>query len=82
MKISKDEQIKALKTGNTKLLDALMAMVEQFFYQENDSNVLRHSFMSAEEYAIETLIEAGFAKETKGGYILDHEKLEKRMDDE
>ena len=25
--ISKDEQIKALKTGNTKLLDALMAMV-------------------------------------------------------
>ena len=77
--LSKDEQIKALKAGNTKLLEALMGMVNQFFYHENDSDVLSHSFMSAEEYAIDTLIESGFAQDTDDGYVLDYEKLDKRV---
>ncbi len=78
----KDEQINLLKNGNTQLIDALMSMVEQFFYFNEETKRFSHSFMSAEEYAIETLIKAGFAKEDDKGYILEYEKLEKRQIEE
>ena len=69
---------KALERGNTELLSALMGMVEQFFLEEN--GICKHSFMIAEEQAIKVLIKAGYASEVEGGgYVLDHAKLDKRM---
>jgi hypothetical protein len=71
------KQIVALRRGNTILLEALMDMVNQFFYTGQDGT-LRHSFMSCEEGAIATLIDAGFAKEVDGGYLLLWDKLAER----
>jgi len=81
-----DEQVKRLRAGNTALLEALMDMVNQFFYSKNrsgqydeDGDILSHSFMSAEEGAIEVLIQAGMAEEVPGkGYRLLWDKLEAR----
>ncbi|ADE12186.1 hypothetical protein [Sideroxydans lithotrophicus] len=72
-----------LRNGNTELIEALMGMVNQFFIRDSDTHdqndVLRHSFMSAEEDAIRVLIDAGFAEELElGGYRLLWEKLEQR----
>jgi hypothetical protein len=41
---------------------ALISMVNQFFYSKDDENILRHSFMSAEEEAAEYLVEHGIAR--------------------
>lgn len=80
-----DEQVKRLRAGNTALLEALMDMVNQFFYSKNnsgqydeDGDILSHSFMSAEEGAISVLIQAGMAEEVGGGYRLLWDKLEER----
>lgn len=81
-----DEQVKRLRAGNTALLEALMYMVNQFFYSKNrsgqddeDGDILLHSFMSAEEGAISVLIQAGMAEEVSGkGYRLLWDKLEER----
>lgn len=81
-----DEQVNRLRAGNTALLEALMDMVNQFFYSKNrsgqddeDGDILSHSFMSAEEAAISVLIQAGMAEEVRGkGYRLLWDKLEAR----
>lgn len=70
-------QIAALRRGNAKLIEALMDMVNQFFYTK-DNGLLQHSFMSAEEGAIATLVNAGFAEETDHGYRLLWDKLVER----
>ncbi len=70
------------RRGNTLLIEALMDMVNQFFCWRPD-DTLSHSFMSAEENAIETLINAGFAEELDGcTYRLLWDKLEQRKQDE
>ena len=70
------------RRGNTLLIEALMDMVNQFFYTRPD-DTLSHSFMSAEENAIETLINAGFAEELEGcTYRLLWDKLEERIQSE
>lgn len=70
------------RRGNTLLIESLMDMVTQFFHTRPD-DTLSHSFMSAEENAIETLIEAGFAEELEGcTYRLLWDKLEQRKQDE
>jgi len=66
-----------LRRGNTKLLESLMSMVDQFFY-EGKEGVLYHAFMSAEEHAIEVLIDAKMAEECEGGYRLLWDALEER----
>lgn len=83
------EEFDALRRGNTKLLNSLMDMVNQFFYHrgedgkaDEDGPYLYHSFMSAEEYAIATLIKAGFAVETNKGYILLWDKINERVEEE
>lgn len=86
--MSADEQIARLRRGNTALLEALMGMVNQFFYHKNendqsdeDGEFIWHAFMSAEEEAIAVLIDAGMAEEVKGkGYRLLWDKLEARKD--
>lgn len=73
---------RALKRGNTKLIEALMDMVNQHF-TEGHSGGLTHSFMSCDEGAIEVLIEAGLAEEVvMGNYVLFWDKLEERKRDE
>lgn len=75
-----------LRAGNTKLLEALMDMVNQFFIghgadgkSDTDGEILTHSFMSAEEQAIAVLIEAGMAEEiSRSSYRLLWGKLEAR----
>ena len=68
--------------GNTKLIEAMMGMVNQHF-TEGHSGGLTHSFMSCDEGAIEVLIEAGFAEEVvMGNYVLFWDKLEERKRDE
>ena len=70
------------RRGNTLLIESLMDMVNQFFFERSDGT-LWHSFMSAEENAIETLINAGFAEELEGStYRLLWDKLEQRKQDE
>jgi hypothetical protein len=74
------DRVGRLKRGNTELIDALMAMVGQFFYSDNNSmgGVLTHSHMSAEENAIEVLLAAGFAEKVDGGYRLLWDKMQER----
>lgn len=70
------------RRGNTLLIECLMDMVNQFFCWRSD-DTFSHSFMSAEENAIETLINAGFAEELEGStYRLLWDKLEQRKQDE
>ena len=59
------------------LADALMDMVNQFFYHESDDyEVIKHSFMSAEELAIQVLLDHGLAVEVKPNrYKLNWENL-------
>lgn len=77
--MSEQEQILALRKGNTALISALMSMVGQFFYDNHGDEVLTHSYMSAEEEAIDVLLKAGFAEEVEGGgYRLLWEKLSER----
>lgn len=71
----------ALKRGNTALLEALMGMVNQHFDHREDGH-LTHTFMSSDEGAIAALIEAGFAEETKRGYLLNYDRLSERMRNE
>lgn len=71
------DRIERLRRGNTDLLEALMDMVNQFFYAGQDG-LLRHTFMAAEEEAIDVLIDAGFAEEENGGYKLLWHKLAAR----
>ncbi|MBL8473818.1 MAG: hypothetical protein JNM98_18655 [Rhodocyclaceae bacterium] len=81
-----DEQIARLRRGNTALLEAMMDLVNQFFYHKNvhgqsdeDGEFISHGFMSAEEGAIAALIDAGMAEEVNGkGYRLLWDKLEAR----
>lgn len=76
----RDENRK-LKRGNTRLIEALMDMVNQFFFEED--GVLSHSHMSAEEGSIEVLMAAGFAEEVdRGSYRLRWDKLKERQDNE
>lgn len=72
-----DGQVFAMKRGNTILIDSLMGMVDQFFRDDGSGN-LSHRFMAAEEYAIKTLLEAGFAEEIDGDYRLLWDKIEER----
>ena len=74
------KKIEALTRGNTDLIDALMSMVNQFFYTPPDGQgVVKHSFMSAEEEAISVLIEAGFAEgDERKGFVLLWDKMEER----
>ena len=74
-----EQQVQALRNGNTLLISALMGMVGQFFYGEDMVGPLTHAFMSAEEQAIEVLIQAGFATEKEGTYYLDWDKIEERV---
>ena len=68
--------------GNTKLIEALMGMVNQNF-TKGHSGGLAPSFMSCDEGAIEVLIEAGFAEQVEmGNYALFWDKLEERKRDE
>ena len=84
-----EEQVASLKRGNTALIEALMDMVNQFFYHkgengepDEDGPILCHSFMSAEEGAISVLMHAGFAEEaTDKGYRLLWDKLQQRRKD-
>lgn len=77
--MTESEQIIALKRGNTVLIESLMGMVNQFFYETQDGEYLYHRFMSAEEGAIDTLIDSGFAEVVEGkGYKLLWDKLEQR----
>ena len=70
------------RRGNTLLIECLMDMVNQFFCRRPD-DTLSHSFMSAEENAIETLINAGFAEDLEGcTYRLLWDKLEERKQEE
>jgi hypothetical protein len=80
--MTKDQQIKALKKGNTMLISALMDMVNQFFQTNEDTGTLTHSFMFSEEHAISVLIEAGFATEDEGCFYLDYKKLDYRQEEE
>lgn len=71
------EGVVKLTRGNTLLLDALMNMVNQFFYSkgqdgsyDNDGMILAHAHMSAEESAISVLLEAGMAIPHPYGYVL------------
>ncbi|MHB8366764.1 MAG: hypothetical protein ACYDB0_07045 [Acidithiobacillus sp.] len=74
---TQQDAIVALRRGNTELIEALMDMVAQFFYEGRDG-LFRHSSMSAEENAIKTLIAAGFAREISGEYELLWDKLPER----
>ncbi len=68
----------SFRNGNTVLIEVLMDMVNQFFH-EGKGGFLHHSFMTSEEGAIETLIEAGFAEEVgPNSYRLFWDKLELR----
>lgn len=74
------DQIDRLRASNTRLLEALMDMVNQSFYHEI-GGMLSHSHMVAEEGAIAVLIEAGMAEEVEAGknvYCLLWDKLEER----
>jgi len=83
-----NKAIAALRNGNFKLIEALMAMVGQFFDSQTeagkfdmDGEVFSHRHMSAEEMAISVLIAAGFAQEVekgKNGYRLREDLLEQR----
>ena len=57
--------------------NALMDMVYQFFYHDSDDHdVIKHSFMSAEESAIQVLLDHGLAVEVKPNrYKLNWENL-------
>lgn len=69
----------AFRDGNTALIEALMNMANQFFHESADGKYLHHSFMSAEEGAIEALEDAGFAEEVEPEvYRLLWDKLEER----
>jgi hypothetical protein len=50
-------EITEIKRHNALLLDALMGMVNQHFH--HDTERLRHSFMSADEDAIDLLLASG-----------------------
>ena len=47
---------------------ALMSMVNQFFMTEEDGTI-SHSFMSAEEEAIDVLLDLGLAEEVTPGKV-------------
>jgi hypothetical protein len=55
------------RNGNTALIDALMNMVWQFVGEDDPDAAFSHQFISAEECALETLVDAGFAEQTKPG---------------
>lgn len=78
-----EADLTALRRGNTSLLSALMSMVNQFFYERDEGDpvgtVLTHSYMSAEEEAIEVLLDAGMAEEVARGYVLSWDKLAERL---
>ena len=74
---SDKEEATKLRRGNTVLLEALMDMVNQFFYHKDQDggyngvgDVLSHAHMSAEEGAISVLLEAGMAAHHQHGYVL------------
>lgn len=75
-------EIDRLRAGNTKLIEALMDMVNQFFRRPKTADPvggewLCHRFTSAEEGAISILIEAEMAEEVEGkGYRLLWDKLD------
>lgn len=75
-----EEENGRLRSGNTALIEALMDMVNQHFHRprHDDPDVLGHMFMSANEGAIEVLLDAGMAKEVPGGYWLLWGKLAER----
>lgn len=73
-------EIERYKRGNTTLIDALMQMVDQFFYDHD--GVLSHTHMCAEEKAIVVLLQAEFAEEAEGGYRLLWGKLKQRQEAE
>lgn len=78
MSADQSDTILSLKAGNTVLLEALMDMVNQFFISRGDG-IVTHSFMSAEEGAIDALLDADMAEEVPGvGYRLLWDKLEER----
>lgn len=52
---AENERLKACES-------ALISMVNQFFYSNDDDNTLRHAFMSAEEEAANYLVEHGIAQ--------------------
>lgn len=53
------------------LLEALMEMVNQHFYHIPNTDLLSHSFISADEDAIKILIKHGMAKEIRpNAYML------------
>lgn len=72
------EEVERYRNGNTALIEALMDMVHQYFRNSPDG-IVNHSFISAEEGAIEVLVQAGMAEEVPGkGYRLLWDKLEAR----
>lgn len=81
-----EDRATKLRRGNTILLEALMDMVNQFFYEKDlgdwGGTVLTHTFMSAEEHAIAALVEAGMASEVSSGYVLLWDKLAARKRDD
>lgn len=64
------------------LIHSLMRMVDQYFHTNSNGSIC-HACIGAEEYAIETLLELGFAREIKkdmNGYFLDWGKLKNLKD--
>jgi hypothetical protein len=69
-----EKEIAALKVGNTRLLEALMDMCNQYL-----GNPCNHGYMSVAEGALEVLEEAGMAEfHGDSHYKLLWEKLEER----
>lgn len=61
---------------NKELKIALMDMVNQFFWDKDTNGVLNHSFMSAEENAIDLLERLGLATRVDNGWILNWNEVE------
>jgi hypothetical protein len=72
--------IRALKVGNTYLLEALMNMAQQYLATEDEiDSTVHHQFISAGENALSLLQDAGMARtDDNVEYVLLWGKLEER----
>lgn len=66
---TQQDAIAALRRGNTELIHALMGMVHQFFHWDDDG-LLYHDQQPEEKFAINVLVDAGFARKVDDAYEL------------
>jgi len=59
---------KNLYAGNTALIDALCGMCEQYLSKTEDGGWMHHDFMSAGEYALTILEQAGLVEDVGGSF--------------